>query len=185
MYRAERAAMGIPGGHDADLDKAPSADKYTCATCNREFSGQSEVRWGPNRRFCSFPCARKGVRGEVHCDRCDLPKHPPGHDAPFRVLLDSEVAKLKALCEERRYLYWWDMGSMVLTLEKAREPATDYAPAAALRITRAEAKVEKLTKALASALTLADRFVPEKGKARNHLADLDAIYTEVAAEVKP
>jgi hypothetical protein len=61
---------------------------------------------------------------------------------------------------------------------------TDYPKAAALRITRAEAKVEKLTKALASALTLADRFVPEKGKARNHLADLDAIYTEVAAEGK-
>ena len=38
------------------------------------------------------------------------------HDEPYRALHDNEIAKLQALCDSRSYLYWWDMGSALLTL---------------------------------------------------------------------
>lgn len=54
------------------------------------------------------------------CHRCKLPAFPAKHDAPYRVMLDSEIAKLQTLCDDRSYLYWWDMGSVLLTLAEAR-----------------------------------------------------------------
>lgn len=55
------------------------------------------------------------------CHRCKLPAFPAKHDAPYRKLLDSEIEKLQKLCDDRSYLYWWDMGSVLLTLAEARQ----------------------------------------------------------------
>jgi hypothetical protein len=41
------------------------------------------------------------------------------HDEPIRYLTAAEIKKLWQLCEQRQYLYWWDMSCMILTLENA------------------------------------------------------------------
>jgi hypothetical protein len=44
-------------------------------------------------------------------------QYVPMHDSPFRPLLANEIEKLRGLCESRQYLFWWDMGSALVTLD--------------------------------------------------------------------
>lgn len=62
----------------------------------------------------------QAIRGQIQ----------PAHSSPYRALTKAEIAKLQALCDSREYLYWWDMGSALLTLRlaDATEPLPDDGP---------------------------------------------------------
>lgn len=59
--------------------------------------------------------ARREAAEEIIRGRCK-----PLHDSPYRRLLNSELAKLQSQCDSREYLFWWDMGSALLTLAEER-----------------------------------------------------------------
>jgi hypothetical protein len=69
--RMSKLRQGLRLAPDARVDKARSKDSYICHGCGREQRGQSEVRWGPSYRFCSFKCARESVVGAPTDARTD------------------------------------------------------------------------------------------------------------------
>lgn len=49
-----------------------------------------------------------------------LPRFVRAHNEPFRALDDDEIKRVKNLADVHEYVEWWDIGSLVKTIEAAK-----------------------------------------------------------------
>lgn len=93
-----------------DIERELATERQ-CRLANEAELHRADEKLGALRRDLA---AMTIERDDARALLANQPK--PMHDAPLRRLLESEIEKLRVLCESRRYLYWWDMGSMIVTL---------------------------------------------------------------------